>query len=1030
MKKFFSTTLILVLMLTLVLTSCGKKKVQTIEMLEGFKFEYTIGETPDFSGVKAKIVYNDGTSIEVGSSELTFGTLDTATPGKKDVSVTYGGFTQNFTVTVSNSSVDVGAKTLQSIEYFEGLPGKVYVGDILNFDAIKIVANYVDANGKQTEETISVGANKNIKHNGAEIDTTKAGEYTLSLTYMGKKVDVAINVMAVEVVELQIDADSVDTTIYENQEFKTEGLIAYAVYNNGGKVLVPVENLSIERVDNVVTISYGGKSVELLLSYDIPFVTAIKIATTGYENTDNKISYGDKFSTAGIVVNATYSNNTSKNLAASDYTVTHTVGEVGTGVITVTYNSDNAITATANITVLGIEKIVIDASSVTTLVEIGNSYSDVNLKVLLTLSDGTRVSRTIEDGVTVGGDTVNASKRDTYYITATYGGKTSEELAVYVYDKVNYVIAGVENSKKDFGENKADFLNDSYGYVVGDDNPFIYRLDITAVSADGLPLKSPAYTSYSEIYYEGALLEGDELEKYCEIEETNNSFDFTEEAIGKTFTIKTRPRVGVEGREEACTKELTVTIVDGYNIYEAIELNYLTNYDDFEIPDDDPRTFTQVVDSFLASKGLTRPQSMAGFVLHDDLIIERTDVPAEFFVGADRNNDFYDFMSVYSHATDKTNKTFTFYGNYYTIFSYNLPNVCAPGVANQDNTVSSGQLFRFSCTEVNATDYNIADYTTNIQNVYLRDDNPNKDVEATADRDMRGLIGMKVQFHTVNVENIRIEAFYISFFLDNDYTLANVNESIFFNSYQNQIYSYNHNPISGDDTPPAANYVPITLNVTNSKITKSGGPVILNQTEGPELVKNSKSGPQITIDDKTEIWTWVTGNEAWFKANGATAIAQQIQGLGLLLAQSGMPKTFVRSTGENGMTHPDGYYFMNMVMVNIADGTNINDILNFTGDLDGSMTIGGTKYLDMNDTVALDGVHGYGSQTVATQFVTQAMAGKKPIIINTCTDGALVIDDQAYTATPAGNTAGIADGDYVGIYFGCFGFVFSYAPFN
>lgn len=1042
MKKILSVLLILVLTFALALTSCGKKEVQSIEITEGFKFEYELGETPDYSGVRAKIIYNDGTTAEVDGSELVFGSLDTSTPGKKDVAVTYDGFTQTFTVTVKSASVDVGAKELQSIEYFEGLNKTYFENEIINFDAIKIIANYVDSKGTETEETISAATNKNIKHNGADIDTSKPGTYTLTITFMGKTVNVPINVVALEILELQVDADSVDTTIYENQDFVTDGMIVKAVYNNGEKHDIAVKDLTVTRDGNIVTISYGGKSVQLTLSYDTPFITAINVVKTGYENTDNKIIFGDKFSTNGVVVTATYSNNTTKDLKSDEFTCTHNVGQVGTGIITVTYNADDALTATASITVLGISKISIDASSVTTTVKVDGSYSATNLKVLITCEDGTKASRSLDQGVTVGGETVDTAVKGTYYITATYGGIISSKLPIIVYEEMNYVIAGVTNPKEDFEDNKESFINKDYGYVVGDDNPFIFKLNVMSVNPEDptTPIQNLSYTSYSEVYYNNVLLVGDELAKYCEIEETENSFDFTEEAIGKTFTIKTRPRFGVDGREADLTRELTFTVVDGYNIYEAIELNYLSNYDDFSIPNEE-RTFTQVVDSFLSTKGKTRPESLAGVVLHNDLTIEREDIPAEFFVASDRNNDFYDFLSVYSHATDKNNKTFTFHGNHYTIFSYNLPNVCEKcnkTGCNQDDTVSSGQLFRFSCKEINATDFNIDDYTTNLQNFYLRDDNPNNNVQAIAGRSMRGLIGMKVQFQKINVENIRLEAFYISFFLDNDYTVVDVNESIFFNSYQNQIYSYNRNPISGDDNAPAANHKPITLNITKSKITKSGGPVILNQIEHPELTKNSKSAPYITIDDSTEIWTYVTGTEAWFVANGATDIAMQLQALGKLVADNNMPKTFVRTTGENGATTGTDLNFMNMIMVNLVAGTNITDILNFTGDLDGKLAIGEKTYLDMDDTVALDGVHGYGSETVATQFATQASQKKKPIIISTHTDGAIIVDDgtvdgqqvAAPSASAAGNVEGLADGDYAAIYYGCFGFVFGYAPFQ
>ena len=90
--------------------------------------------------------------------------------------------------------------------------------------------------------------------------------------------------------------------------------------------------------------------------------------------------------------------------------------------------------------------------------------------------------------------------------------------------------------------------------------------------------------SHSEVKLlgEDAPLSGDELAKYVVINESKNSFDFTEEAIGKSFTISTRPKYGSEGKEEQLTKSLDVTIVDGYNIYKPYELNYVTNSTSFD----------------------------------------------------------------------------------------------------------------------------------------------------------------------------------------------------------------------------------------------------------------------------------------------------------------------------------------------------------------------------------------------------------------------------------------------------------------
>lgn len=1036
MKRFLSLALLMVLMLSLALTSCGKKQVRAIEIDEGLKYEYELGETPDFSGVKATIVYNDETTTKVNANELNFGTLDTSTSGKKNLEISYEGFTTTVQVTVKSKSISGDSKELVSINYVSGIPANVYVGDDIPFSSIVILAKYSDG----SEET-KTASNPAVKHNGADISTATAGEKTLTITYMGKTCEYIINVQEIVVVGLEVT--NANLNVIEGTEFDPTDMKVEKVFNNGGKIAVSIEELTITQNDDTVTIALGSVSTTLKLNVQDPSVTSITLDTTNFQSA---ILVGDSINTSTINITAKFNNGITNTVSNSDVTFSAIdTNKAGTYTVTVTYNADTNITATFEVTVLDIKSIAIDASSIDTYFPAGTEFDYSGIKINITASnDALFVGRGLSDGVTVDVSNLDTTKvGDDYSITASFRGVTSSPLTIKVHDRdVSYIILDVDlpDSIKDqtSKRNPELFKVLDNPYVVGDDNPYIFKLKLDMINESGeyTPEDDFSYRSYFEVWMDERELTAEEYALYVdEINEEKNSVDFSVNAIGKTFTIKTRPADGISDSDiERMTREHTVTIVDGLNIYEAWELNYLTNYNDFELKEQingENRSLVQIVLDFLKTKGvyMDSPKSLAGIVLHNDLDIKKTDIPAEFF---HETGDFYDFLTVFSHATDKDNPNFTFHGNYFTIMSYDLPNVVPKGTANNDDKVSSAQLFRFSCAELNNTDFNLNDYSTKIQNVSLRDDHPNKDVEATANRDMLGLIAMKVQFQKIEADNINVTAYLISFFLDNDYTVAELKNSVLHNSYQSHIYSYNKNPISGDDTAPAANYSPITLTITDSKITKCGGPVILNQTEHPEYTKNSKSGAQVTIDDATEIWTWVTGTEAWFKAIGAETTASQISGLGYLLAQNPMlPKTFVRPFGENGLPGPTGQeLFMNMVMVNLVAGTDFETVIGFKGDLDGTFTKGGIKYLDMTDTVALDGTHGYGSQTVATEFAKQAGAGKEPIIINTHTDGTIVIDKDTASATPTGNMAGLGDGDMVAIYYGCFGFVFGFGPFQ
>ena len=254
--------------------------------------------------------------------------------------------------------------------------------------------------------------------------------------------------------------------------------------------------------------------------------------------------------------------------------------------------------------------------------------------------------------------------------------------AAFDPNTLSILSATIPDSLASFNAAKDSYINKDLPYNIGDDNPFIFRLNVTAINAAGTPTSISSYTSVSLVYLEDSTtpLEGEELLSYVTIDEQNNSFDFTEAAIGKTFTIATRPADVALGYEDKFTKKLTVKVVDGYNVYEAYELNYITNATDglsfSEVFPDDSRTQAQIVDDFLLTeKQVTRPAGIAAVVLHNNFALRPTDFPKEYFYNKDRTKDFHEHLSLFNHACDETNPSFTIYGNYFTISAFHLPGV-------------------------------------------------------------------------------------------------------------------------------------------------------------------------------------------------------------------------------------------------------------------------------------------------------------------------------------------------------------------
>lgn len=1022
MKKVLSLTLITLLTVTLLLTGCiGQKKIDRIDVGDTLVRQYEQGSTPDFSGVKATIVYNDASTLSVDASKLEFSTIDTSKVGKQTLTITYEGFSEDFVIEIIKKADDTPRRELTKIEYVSGIPTNIFVGDTFHYENISIKAIYSD----NTEEIISLSKNSSVKYTTIDINT--AGKQTITFTYMNLTCTAEVNIQAIKVIGIEVDYSSVVDGV------DVDTIVVKKLFNTGTSFPVSAEDLTITQNGDIYTITYhdandGDFSVTIDSSVT-PVIERIEILTTGYEN--SVVIAGDTVSTSGVTCKAHYSNGASASLTSAEFTCSAVDASVaGDATLTVTYNDNTDITATATITVLGITKVSINAGSVKNVLTVGSSIDPANVEVSILCSDGSTVVRKADE-VDLSNLNTSAANKDSY-ITATINGVKSEVYSIAVIDaNAEYTVldASLPASIANLTSKKDKFINKSYGYYVGDDNPFILKLEVIALDSEGnLPdnQEDVVFRSHFELYLDGVQLTGDELSKYASFNADKHTVQFTSEAVGKEFTIKVCP----EGKD-FLMKELTVNVVDGLNIYEAWELNYLTNMDNLPSEAQAKYGVNQLtaVDNFLATKGATRPTGLGAIIIHNDLTIERTDIPAEYYI--DKNNvataEFWDVLTIFPHANDAPDGEFEVYGNYYSIFSWKLPPVCKEGTGNQIHdkpesyagAVSNGQLFRFSSAAGEAAEdqgwtsdsqinFNHKDYKTTLHSFHLMDDDENNNEEWRTERSMRGLIGMKLSYQDVYAENINIEAFYISFFLDYDYLTANVNECTFYNSYQNHIYIFNKNLLLHDnDAVPGANHQHITLNVTASKITKTGAPVILTQSGEPKLPKNAKSGHEVNISKDTEIWTLVTGQETWFTAMGQFETVQAIITLNESLYKN-FGNSFVTDTGE--IVNMKGNY-VNLIMASL-------DAELAGSDVDGSFSIvdgeSKTTYLDMNDTYDADGnLTGYYTNPYVNQCVVGS-GGLAPVL-NTCTGGILMYKGGLDFDT-FGTDALLAGGDYIALY--------------
>ncbi len=569
----------------------------------------------------------------------------------------------------------------------------------------------------------------------------------------------------------------------------------------------------------------------------------------------------------------------------------------------------------------------------------------------------------------------------------------------YDPSQLSIVKVSLPNSLADFEASKDGFTNKSHGYVVGDDNNFYFSLKLLAISSDKIPQVVTSYTSVSQVYLQGSSkpLEGDELALFVSIDEEKNAFDFTEVAIGKTFTISTRPRDIAEDKISSFTKSFTVTVVDGYNIYNAYELNYITNSEDgfdfTEVYTDETRTQLQIVDDFLLNeKNATRPEKLSSMVIHNHLTIETTDIPREYFLDKNRAEGLLDNIAIFNHATTEQTPHFTIHGNYFSIYTYNLPTVIAEG-GNQDDGISNSQLFRFAPAIDFDMNHNHTRFSVTLRNLHLADDNSTSSDENKTTESMLGLTAFKTYSQVINFKNIKVEAFLCTLIAEKDYQTINISECKLTNSWHNHISLISQNPVQEDADEPLdkSSYPRLTLNINKSVISKSGGPAIICQTRNPESNNNKNAGPDVYISDDSVVESWVTGSEAWFTSLDVgikmdTVLQSLLYPLDDSLRKQG--SSFITEKTITGEATPRRYF--NLVLVNLF----IPDLSNGFGDLfqqlqgkvdiDGRFTVGNKTILDMDDSVNGEKTYNYKNQTLSE---VKENATASNLVLNTPSGG-------------------------------------------
>ena len=196
MKKLVYLLLVLpVLLFSLVAceqpTPQPEPTVESINLNEGYKTEYLVGESIDLTTLKITVAYSDSSEKVVNVTNEMLSDVDMNTVGPKEVTVTYEGKSDSFTITVNPQPQE--EVVLESIRVKGSYVTEYNVGDELDLSGMILVLTYSDLTTEEIAVTSSMLG---------EVDMNVGGPKQVTITYEGKTTTFSILVNEEEVIKV------------------------------------------------------------------------------------------------------------------------------------------------------------------------------------------------------------------------------------------------------------------------------------------------------------------------------------------------------------------------------------------------------------------------------------------------------------------------------------------------------------------------------------------------------------------------------------------------------------------------------------------------------------------------------------------------------------------------------------------------------------------------------------------------------------------------------------------------------------
>ncbi len=729
------------------------------------KTEWFIGETVDFSGIKAEAIYSDASLNHTYTfDELTFSNLEgiTDTSGKKTVTVSF-----------KDENLDGKEQTASFVITVREDP-----------NAVKHASYYIDTANVKTQYDI-----------GDELDF--AGVKLFERWNNGTTTEVTL----ASIDELTFDTSKVD--------MNTIGVYSVAVSYKGE--------------------SAGSISIEV---GEIPFTSAL----SGTYQTSCEA--GQTLDFSALTVTVSYEDGTTEVIANKDLTISAVdTSTVGDKTVTVSFiDPVNSIPGSLDFKV--------------TVIKAKEQVADLSAPLSI----------------------------EKFFATQAAAGTK------------NYGDEGFENI----------FIDGSSPYVVGDDNAFKFVPSCFILNSVDVPIARNEYYATIElsIFVDGAFkplsktadqntptlvsyFNGETL--IATVDTFYGNYDFAEAAIGELIHISVLPSADHYKIPDAITAiELTVSVIDAFNIYSARQLAVIDNLVEAD-RDAGARAEYDVWGAYKLANGIANIDP-AGIVLHNDLELTTDCVPASYFCTTTEEivcknaqgeiktmpvgtKLLLDWTNVYKRVSDKD---FRIEGNYFTLDLSKFPTIATNKMPNDKGDAygsdfSNSTLFfftgSFDGTEEERETAERAKLIINnfeaIGNAPInsyQDDNGAGDLVSAG-----GVIFIKTNdFIEATFTNILTDSFFITYFPELEAHLT-LNKAKAYDSFQNT----------------AMIWADGTFTVNDSFFSGAGGPIVIAQSVSTDSSMTNYLSPKMHVTN-TVMDAKLTGSDVWFKAVNATPLVTPI----------------------------------------------------------------------------------------------------------------------------------------------------------